>query len=247
MGRETGMDIQQTIMILSEQIELYHLLKEQFGEKYDIFRHPLHGWQEEVMKEFFGNGILLLIIEFEDGFKEIMEMVNKIRLCAYTGFILLLSRTEERERQAEEKILAIDAGADEYLDGFQTKEEVLASVKAVLRRLNWKGDCVLAVRGRQFFMNIHNWQLEIDGKEILFTKTEFSILIYLIQHLNQTVSYKELYEAVWEKAYRKDDTNIMAHIHRMRRKMGDDTQNPLYIQNVYGIGYRIEGEMSMYM
>lgn len=64
-------------------------------------------------------------------------------------------------------------------------------------------------------------------------------------HLNQTISYKELYETVWGKKYMKDDLNIMAHIHRMRRKMGDDTQNSLYIQNVYGLGYRIEGKLRM--
>lgn len=57
---------------------------------------------------------------------------------------------------------------------------------------------------------------------------------YLIFHLNKAVSYKELYEAVWEKEYLHDDMNIMAHIHRIRKKMGDDTKNPLYIQNVYG-------------
>lgn len=247
MSRETGMDIQQTIMILSERMELYHLLKEQFGEEYDISWYPLHGWQEKEMAKFFGKGILLWVIEIEDSFEEVMELVGKIRLCAYTGIILLLSGTKERKQQAEEKVLAIDAGADEYLDSSQTKEEVLASIRAVLRRLNWKGDCVLTVSGRQFTINPQKWKLEIDGREILFTKTEFSILNYLIQHLNQTISYKELYEAVWGKKYMKDDLNIMAHIHRMRRKMGDDTQNPLYIQNVYGLGYRMEGELRMYM
>lgn len=75
-----------------------------------------------------------------------------------------------------------------------------------------------------------------------FVKTEYAILNYLLFYLNQAVSYREFYEAVWEKEYLHDDMNIMAHVHRIRKKMEDDTKNPRYIQNVYGIGYMIEGE-----
>lgn len=69
---------------------------------------------------------------------------------------------------------------------------------------------------------------------------------YVVRILGATVhensnGHKELYEAVWKKAYMHDDRNIMAHVHRMRKKMGDDRKDPQYIQNVYGIGYMVEG------
>ncbi len=86
----------------------------------------------------------------------------------------------------------------------------------------------------------------MDNKECIFTRTEFAILNYLIWNLNRAVSYKELYEAVWEKEYLHDDMNIMAHIHRIRKKMGDDTRKLRYIQNIYGIGYMAEGEYRGY-
>lgn len=229
-------------MLLSEQIEAYHLLKEKFGTEYEVRQERMEKWQEHETTMLPGREPLLIIIDAGDSFKKIPELVNRLRLSGYMGMLLLLSKTKKRSKQAEEKIRAVDAGADEYLDGFQTKEEVFASIKALLRRVNWRGDCALTVSGREFRINPQNWKLEIDGKGISLTKIEFSIIHYLLLHLNQTVSYKELYEAVWKKEYLKDDANIMAHVHRIRKKMEDDPQNPRYVQNVYGIGYRMEGE-----
>ena len=86
-----------------------------------------------------------------------------------------------------------------------------------------------------------SWNFRSEEKDLAFTKTEYSIFHYLLLRLNRSVSHKELHEAVWKKEYMHDDMNIMAHVHRMRKKMGDDRKNPQYIQNVYGIGYMIEG------
>ena len=70
------------------------------------------------------------------------------------------------------------------------------------------------------------------------TKIEFDIICFLAQQNGRVVTYKELYEAVWNREYLQDDANIMAHIHRIRQKVERDIKNPKYIQNVYGVGYR---------
>ena len=77
-----------------------------------------------------------------------------------------------------------------------------------------------------------------EGEEILLTKIEFDIICFLAQQNGRVVTYKELYEAVWNREYLQDDANIMAHIHRIRQKVERDIKNPKYIQNVYGVGYR---------
>lgn len=94
---------------------------------------------------------------------------------------------------------------------------------------------VFLVYGWQFPQGLYPFAIRVslDSLDAIFH--------YLLLCLNRSASHKELYEAVWKKEYLRDDMNIMAHIHRMRKKMGDDIKNPRYIQNVYGIGYMVEG------
>lgn len=236
------MNKHKTIIIFSDRLELYYLIMKHFGSEYGVSRYGYSGWQEKQILPFWKKEVVLFIIEIEAGFTEAIDLVRRIRLYAYTGFLLFISKTEERCKQVKEKICAIDVGVDEYLAYPQTNEEIIASMKALLRRLHWKGDFTLDISGKRFQIDAQARKIFMDGIELVFTKTEFAIMSYMILHLNRAVSYKELYEAVWEKEYLHDDRNIMAHIHRMRKKMGDDTKNPQYIKNVYGTGYMVEGE-----
>ncbi len=82
-------------------------------------------------------------------------------------------------------------------------------------------------------------QVFLKGKEIPLTRMEFDIVQYLAMQNGRAVTYKELYEAVWHSEYLFDDESIMAHIHRIRLKLETDKKHPFYIQNVYGVGYRL--------
>lgn len=81
----------------------------------------------------------------------------------------------------------------------------------------------------------------INDKKIALTKIEFDIFIYLFEKRGAVVSHKELYEMVWKRDYLHDDTNIMAHIHRLRGKVEKDPKKPKYICNQYGVGYYFGG------
>lgn len=81
----------------------------------------------------------------------------------------------------------------------------------------------------------------INDKKIELTKIEFDIFLYLFQKRGAVVSHKELYEMIWKREYLHDDTNIMAHIHRLRGKVEKDPKKPKYICNQYGVGYYFGG------
>lgn len=83
--------------------------------------------------------------------------------------------------------------------------------------------------------------IAINDKNITLTKKEFDIFYYLFKKKGDVVSHKELYERVWKSEYLHDDTNIMAHIHRLRRKVEKDPKKPKYICNQYGVGYYFGG------
>lgn len=84
-------------------------------------------------------------------------------------------------------------------------------------------------------------KLYINDIKINLTRKEFDIFYYLFEKKGDVVSHKELYERVWKREYIHDDTNIMAHIHRLRGKVEKDPKNPKYICNQYGIGYYFGG------
>lgn len=207
---------------------------------YEIIRCGAGEWEKKIL-EYKEKDVALFVVERMQNFQEALQAVKKIRLYSFTGVLLLVSDTEEPGQQGEEKISSIEVGADEYIGGFQSNEEIMASVKAWLRRCDWKGAYSITINDNQIWVNPQSRQLRMEGEEILFTKKEFDILYYLLLHLNKAVSYKELYEAVWGKEYLHDELNIMTHIHRIRNKINEAVKNPLSIQNVHGMGYRIEG------
>lgn len=237
------MKMKKKIIISSENLVLYYTMMKSFGKEYDIIRYQ-NIWclgETDTAEMVLGKSAGM-IIENAVHFKKNLEMIRNLRLGKYTGFILFVSGTEDRQMQIMEKVASVDAGVDEYLRYPQTDEEIIASVKALLRRFGCEKAYNLTINGEQFLINPQTRKVFWDGEEIIFTKTEFAIWNYLLQHLNRAVSHKELYEAVWKREYIHDNTNIMAHIHRIRKKMGDDTQNPLYIQNVHGTGYIVNAK-----
>lgn len=231
------------IIILSEKIGLYHVLTKCFAPKYRICRYGHDEWGRKSRElPVLQKDTILFVIETENETLDTLHQIKKIRLGAFAGLILVVSDAEDRERQIREKVSFIHAGADEYLAYPQTQEEILVSIEALVRRCEKKGFFSVKVGGSSISIIPQKREVLLEGKTIAFTKLEFKILKYLILHLNQVVPHKELYEAVWGKEYLKDDENIMVHIHRIRKKMGDDLGKPKYIQNIYGIGYLMEGE-----
>lgn len=152
--------------------------------------------------------------------------------------ILFISGAKSHVKQREETILAIQCGADEYFDSIKSTEEIALRVWSIIliqKRVKedpeiWNcRDIEIVPDKRQIFYN---------GKEILLTRIEFDIVRFLAEQNGRVVTYKEIYEKVWHCEYFQDDGNIMAHIHRIRQKLERDVKNPMYIKNVYGIGYR---------
>ena len=99
----------------------------------------------------------------------------------------------------------------------------------------------VSVSNRKILIYPNRRVLYIDNTEVNLTKKEFDIFTYLFQKRGAVVSHKELYEMVWKREYLHDDTNIMAHIHRLRGKVEKDPKKPKYICNQYGVGYYFGG------
>ncbi len=173
-----------------------------------------------------------------DGF----QLCKTIRERAYYPIILLTAKVADGD-----KIMGLTIGADDYITKPFSPLEVVARVKTQLRRyrrynqMEARGEAAPTsydIRGLSIYKDQHRCQL--FGRSLQLTPIEFSILWYLCQNQGRVVSSEELFEAVWGEKFFKNNNTVMAHIGRLREKMGEPAKHPKFIKTVWGVGYTIE-------
>lgn len=155
--------------------------------------------------------------------------------------ILMLSAKAE----GSDRVLGLQAGADDYLVKPFYQQELLARVRALLRRYNDLGSIREASRGSlieigRVCLDTQNKRLTVDGEAVRLTATEFKILRLLMSNPDRVFSAEEIYERVWNTdAYAVENT-VMVHISRIREKIERNPKKPEYLKVHWGIGYAFE-------
>ena len=156
--------------------------------------------------------------------------------------ILLTAKSEDTD-----KVLGLNVGADDYITKPFNPLELVARVKTQLRRYTRYNtpreeqppSSAIEVRGLSIDQGSHKCTL--NGKEVTLTPLEFSILWHLCQRRGRVVSSEELFETVWGERYLENSSNtVMAHIARLREKLGEPPRRPRYIKTIWGVGYTVE-------
>lgn len=184
--------------------------------------------------------ILDVMLPDIDGFR----ICQKIREHYYYPIIMLTAKVEDSD-----KIMGLTIGADDYITKPFNPLEVVARVKTQLRRYVRYNNAANAeekdvpiteydVRGLIINKNTHKCALY--GKEIALTPIEFSILWYLCENRGKVIPSEELFENVWGEKFLDNNNTVMAHIGRLREKLGEPAKNPKFIKTVWGVGYTIE-------
>lgn len=162
-----------------------------------------------------------------------VEVTRQVRLTGRIPIIILSVRNSENE-----KIEALDAGADDYLTKPFGMGELLARVRVVLRRSEPQVTSnTLAYRDLVLDLSRHRFTLR--EKEITLTPTEFDILTVLMQNAGVVVTHHQLIQQVWGPAYEEDSGRLIrVNISNLRRKLEADPNRPTYILTELGVGYR---------
>ena len=173
--------------------------------------------------------ILDLLLPKRDG----LEVLRTLRSKRVNVPVLILTAKDG----LEDKVAGLDAGADDYLTKPFGFEELLARVRALLRRRGDMAPTVLRITDLE--MDTLRRQVVRQGKEIVLTNREYALLEFLMRHPNQVVTRSMLAEHVWEYGFDTFSNVIDVHIARLRRKIDEPFSSKL-LQTIRGAGYRLE-------
>jgi two-component system alkaline phosphatase synthesis response regulator PhoP len=183
--------------------------------------------------------ILDVMMPRRDGW-ELTQLVRGDKTLAATPIILLTARVEDTD-----KVLGLELGADDYITKPFNAREVVARVKALLRRIRLDqspnaGPHVLMVGGLRLDLDQHT--LTVDGQAVELTRTEFNLLEMFLSNPGYTLTRDDLLEKAVGYAYEGMGRALDTHIRNLRRKIEPDADRPTYLQTVYGVGYRLTGD-----
>ncbi len=170
-----------------------------------------------------------------------LEAMNRIRQFSNVPIILLTAKGEDID-----KILGLNAGADDYITKPFNPMEVGARVRSQLRRymqLGSGGQKSGALRIGGIQLDDMCKEVLLDGEEISLTPTEYEILKLLMEHPGQVFSPAEIYQQVWKDQPIGSEGTVAVHIRHLREKVEINPADPRYLKVVWGQGYKIEGGM----
>ena len=225
------------ILIVDDEKEIADLVSIYLGnEDFNVYKYYS---SNDVLRDLNKMDIDLAILDVMmpeiDGF----ELCHRIREKYTFPIIFATAKVEDMD-----KITGLTIGADDYVTKPFQPLELVARVKAQLRRYqkynnNKKEENVIDFRG--ILINNDTHEFYFNERLVELTKTEFSILWLLCENRGNVVKSDELFMNVWkEKYYKRDNNTIMVHIRHLREKMNDSGRNPKYIKTIYGVGYKIE-------
>ena len=162
-----------------------------------------------------------------------LDVCRALRRESSVPIIMLTARAEEMDR-----LIGLELGADDYIVKPFSPRELVARVRAVLRRAQGDLQATEMVRTGALEIDLNGHRATLQGDALKLTRIEFTLLAILAQHPGQTFSRAQLIDRLHGTAEGGYDRSIDAHIKNLRRKLEEDPADPQYILTVYGIGYQ---------
>jgi DNA-binding response OmpR family regulator len=177
--------------------------------------------------------ILDIMVPGSNGF-EVCRQIRGAKDLAKMPIIFLTAKTSEADR-----VRGLDLGADDYVSKPFSTRELLARVRAVLRR--FEQPLTSSITTPDFELNADSLTLNVRGKQVDITATEFRLLHFLGSHPGRVYTRDQVLDAVWRDMSFVTPRSVDVYIRRLREKIESDPENPVYLRTVRGAGYKYEG------
>ena len=197
---------------------------------------------DEALQLFNQNNYNLVILDLMMPKVDGIEVCRKLRDKTNVPILMLTAKDHEVD-----KILGLSIGADDYITKPFSIHEVIARVKALMRRFlvlgsdaNIQKKTTLTFKG--LLIDLNTYTVHTNKEEINLTGKELELLKFFTSNPGQVFTKTQLFRNVWDDNYIEDDNTVMVHIRKLRKKIEVDPSNPKFIQTVWGIGYKFVGE-----
>lgn len=222
------------ILIIDDDVDLCNLLKNNLEREGYLVQCCGNGSAGlmKMQSDTYQLVILDIMLPLKNGY----EVLTEIRKSSNVPILMLTAKGEEGD-----KVSCLRMGADDYLTKPFSNSELLARVLSLLRRYmqftpenKTNGEILLG----DLSINPLKREVYKNTQKIELTAKEFDVLVFLAKNKGQVFTKKQIYNAVWNDEYAFDDNNIMVCIRRLRKKIEDNPENPVYIITVWGVGYK---------
>lgn len=228
------------ILIADDDKEIRNLLKIYLERELYMVDTAING--DEALQLFNQNNYNLVILELMMPKVYGIEVCRKLRDKTNVPILMLTAKDHEVD-----KILGLSIGADDYITKPFSIHEVVARVKALMRRflvlgsnINVQEKTTLTFKG--LTIDLNTYTVHTNKEEINLTGKELELLKFFTSNPGQVFTKTQLFRNVWDDNYIEDDNTVMVHIRKLRKKIEIDPSNPKFIQTVWGIGYKFVGE-----
>jgi two-component system KDP operon response regulator KdpE len=227
-------DAGQRVLVVDDENSIRRYLRAALGAQGFVVYEASNG--QEAINGVVANHPDIIILDLGLPDFDGIEVTRRLREWSNTPIIILSVREAEND-----KIAALDAGADDYLTKPFGTGELMARMRVALRRLASKADePVLQVEDLK--MDLSRRLVTVNDKEIALTPTEYDILRLLLQNAGRVLTHRQLLRQVWGTAYESEMHLLRVNISNLRRKIEPDPARPHHLVTEPGVGYRLRAE-----
>ncbi len=192
---------------------------------------------EEALRAFEEKGPDLIVLDLMLPRLSGIEVTKKIRATSNVPIIMLTAKVSEADR-----VVGLELGADDYVVKPFSPRELVARVRAVLRRIEGDTGAAERIVSGGLDIDLKTREVKVNGVEIELTPTEFDLLAFLAHHPGQVFTRLQLLREVQGYTYDAFARTIDTHVKNLRRKIEEDPKEPHYLLTVHGVGYRFTRE-----
>ncbi len=227
------------VLIADDDKEIRDLIRKYLEREMYIVDTAADG--EQALQLFQQHKYNMVILDLMMPQMDGMEACRRIRSTSNVPIMMVTAKDHETD-----KIIGLGIGADDYITKPFSIHELVARIKALMRRFMVLGtevpDHSEFIRFKGLMMNLKTYTVDVQGKEIDLTGKETELLKFMMSNPGQVFTKAQLFRNVWDNGYLDDDNTIMVHIRKLRMKIESDPSNPQFIKTVWGIGYKFVGE-----
>lgn len=223
--------MKQLILIVEDDISIKKLLEIAFKE-YE-FNSISCDNKKSAMMLFVTNSPDLLIVDLGLSDGDGKDFIKQIRDISTLPIIVLSARHDEKEI-----IAALDIGADDYITKPFSINELLARVRAAMRRKAHDENISQKILCGDLEIDLASRDIFFKGEKLKLTPIEYELLKYFLLHTNKTLTHKQILKEVWGVGYQNEMQYLRTYVNTLRKKIEQDSTRPSYIKTESGIGYR---------